>query len=223
MTKNKADKITIHIADDHQIIIDGLAAILEFQSDIEVVGYSLNGSQVLDWFQKNSADVLLLDLNMPDVSGIEVLKSLNKYPTAPDVIVLSSHDDIKLIKDVLKLGAKSFIPKKSAGEHIVKAIRNIVSGNQYFTDEVKDKMMNSVLGNPEESEENSEAMLINSLTKREYQILKLIAQEYTTKKICETLFISESTVETHRKNLLKKVKVKNSIGLALYAIKNKII
>ena len=216
-------KITVHIADDHQIIIDGLSAILDFESDIEVVGFSLNGRQVLDWFQHNTADVLLLDINMPDVNGVEVLQGFKKYEKAPHVIVLSSYDSIKLVKDILKIGAKSFVPKKSAGEHIVTAIRQVAKGEQYFTEDVKEKMMNAIMGNPEDSEDNSEGMLMNSLTKREYQILKLIALEYTTKKICETLFISVSTVETHRKNLLKKLKVKNSVGLALFALKNNII
>ena len=217
------NKITVHIADDHQIIIDGLSAILDFESDIEVVGFSLNGRQVLDWFQENTADVLLLDINMPDVNGVEVLQGFKKYQTAPHVIVLSSYDSIKLVKDILKIGAKSFIPKKSAGEHIVTAIRQVAKGEQYFTDDVKEKMMHAIMGNSEDSEDNSEGMLINSLTKREYQILKLVALEYTTKKICDTLFISVSTVETHRKNLLKKLKVKNSVGLALFALKNNII
>lgn len=216
-------KITVHIADDHQIIIDGLTAILDFESDIEVVGFSLNGTQVLDWFTKNTADILLLDINMPDVNGVEVLQRFKKYEKTPNTIVLSSYDNIKLVKDVLKMGAKSFVPKKSAGEHIVTAIRQVAKGEQYFTDDVKEKMMNTVMGNPEHSEDNTEGMLINSLTKREYQILKLIALEYTTKRICDTLFISVSTVETHRKNLLKKLKVKNSVGVALFALKNNII
>jgi DNA-binding NarL/FixJ family response regulator len=217
------NKITVHIADDHQIIIDGLTAILDFESDIEVVGFSLNGRQVLEWFKNNTSDVLLLDINMPDVNGVEVLEGFKKYQTTPNVIVLSSYDNIKLVKDILKIGAKSFVPKKSAGEHIVTAIRQVAMGEQYFTDDVKEKMMNTIMGNPVHNEENSEGMLINSLTKREYQILKLIALEYTTKKICENLFISISTVETHRKNLLKKLKVKNSVGLALFALKNNII
>ena len=216
-------KITVHIADDHQIIIDGLTAILDFESDMEVVGFSLNGTQVLDWFQNNVADVLLLDINMPDVNGVEVLQGFKKYKVTPKIIVLSSYDNIKLVKDILKLGAKSFVPKKSAGEHIVSAIRHVVNGEQYFTDDIKEKMMNTIMSNPEHDEDNPEGMLINSLTKREYQILKLITLEYTTKKICETLFISTSTVETHRKNLLRKLKVKNSVGLALFALKNNII
>ena len=216
-------KITIHIADDHQIIIDGLIAILELEHDIEIVGYSTDGIQVLDWYKKNTSDVLLLDINMPLVSGIKVLERFSKYPTPPFVIILSSYDDIKFVKDVLKLGAKSFVPKKSAGEHIVKAIHHVMKGDQYFTEDIKEKMMNSIMNKPKHNEDNTDGMLINSLTKREYQILKLITLQYTTKKISETLFISISTVESHRKNLIRKVKAKNSVGLAIFAIKNEII
>tara|TARA_R110002073_G_scaffold72537_1_gene177267 strand:- start:254521 stop:255180 length:660 start_codon:yes stop_codon:yes gene_type:complete len=216
-------KIRVHIADDHQIIIDGLSAILEFQSDIEIVGCSLNGQLVLDWFQENQADILLLDINMPEVSGIEVLKELKSIKQPPKIIILSSHDSIKLVKDVLKLGASSFIPKKSAGEHIVMAIRNVIDGENYFTEDIKEKIMNSVMNTGSATPENTEGVFINSLTKREREVLKLIALEYTTKKISEALFISPSTVDSHRKNLIRKLKVKNSIGLALYAVKNKII
>ncbi len=217
------NKITVHIADDHQIIIDGLMAVLGFESDIEVIGFSLNGSQVLDWFQEHSAEVLLLDINMPKVSGIEVLKHFKKSQYSPHIIVLSSYDDVKLIKDVLELGAKGFLPKKSAGKYIKDAIRNVYKGGQYFTEDIKDKIMSTMMNDPIHDRENPNFTLIDSLTNREYQILKLISQQYTTKKISQTLFISPSTVETHRKNLIKKLDVKNSIGLVIFAMKNKII
>jgi len=220
--ENIDKKITVHIADDHEIIIDGLTAILEFENDIEVIGHSINGSEVLDWFNNFSADILLLDLNMPNVAGLEVIKEIKKYKTSPKIIVLSSYDDIKLIKDVLKLGVKSFVPKKSAGEHLVNAIRNIASGKQYFTEDVKERMMNAILHPPKKNGENLGITLINSLTKRQREILNLITLEFTTKEISEKLFISVSTVETHRKNLIKKVNAKNSVGLALFAIMNDI-
>ena len=217
------DKITVHIADDHQILIDGVIAVLGLEKDIEVVGYSLNGEQVLDWFHEHSADVLVLDINMPKVDGIEVLRQFQNYDDVPQVIILSSYDDIKLIKEVLSMGAKGFVPKKSAGEHIVNAIRNVSKGQQYFSEEVKEKMMKTLMGKPMHDKDSQEGMLINSLTRREYQILKLIAQQYTTKEIAKALHVSDSTVETHRKNLIKKVNAKNSVGLAIFAMKNEII
>jgi DNA-binding NarL/FixJ family response regulator len=217
------DKITVHIADDHQILIDGVVAVLNLEEDMEVVGYSLNGNQVLEWFREHSADVLVLDINMPQLDGIEVLKAFQKFDDIPQVVILSSYDDIKLIKEVLGMGAKGFVPKKSAGEHIVQAIRKVYKGQQYFSEEIKDKMMKTLMGKPMHDESTQEGMLINSLTRREYQILKLIAQQYTTKEIGLALHISDSTVETHRKNLIKKVNVKNSVGLAIFAMKNEIL
>lgn len=217
------DKITVHIADDHQILIDGVMAVLGLERDIDVVGYSLNGQQVIDWFEENSADVLVLDINMPILDGLEVLKKFQSMDDVPKIIILSSYDDIKLIKEVLGMGAMGFVPKKSAGEHIVRAIKQVYKGEQYFSDEVKEKMMKTLMGKPMHSTDNPEGVLINSLTRREYQILKLIAQQYTTREIGEALGISESTVETHRKNLIKKVNVKNTVGLAIFAMKNEIV
>ena len=218
-----SDKIKVHIADDHQILIDGVKAVLNIEPNIEVIGFSLNGVQVLEWFNENTADVLILDINMPELDGIEVLKKLKQHKNKPEVIVLSSYDDVKLVKEVLQMGAKGFVPKKSAGEHIVNAVNKVSKGNQYFTDDVKEKMMQTLLNGQVKNEGSQDGVLISSLTKREVQVLKLVAQQYSTREIAEELHISESTVETHRKNLMKKVKVKNSVGLAIFALKNEVI
>ncbi len=217
------ENITVHIADDHQILIDGVKAVLNLESNIDVVGYSLNGQQVVDWFDNDEAQVLILDINMPELDGIEVLKRLGKLKKKPEVIVLSSYDDIKLVKEVLQIGAKGFVPKKSAGEHIVEAVKKVANGQQYFTDDVKEKMMQTLLVGQTKEETSQDGVLISSLTKREVQVLKFVAQQYSTREIAEELHISESTVETHRKNLMKKVKVKNSVGLAIFALKNEVI
>jgi len=217
------EKITVHIADDHQILIDGVKAVLNLESNIEVVGYSLNGVQVIDWFKENKSDVLILDINMPEMDGIEVLRNMKQIKNKPEVIVLSSYDDIKLVKEVLQMGAKGFVPKKSAGEHIVNAVNKVALGQQYFTDDVKEKMMQTLLSGQAKDDGSQDGVLISSLTKREVEILKLVAQQYSTREIADQLHISESTVETHRKNLMKKVKVKNSVGLAIFALKNEVI
>lgn len=217
------NKIRVHIADDHQILIDGVKAVLNLEANIEVPGFSLNGLEVLEWFKENEADVLILDINMPEMDGIEVLKQLKKNGIKSEVIVLSSYDDIKLVKEVLQMGAKGFVPKKSAGEHIVTAVNKVATGQQYFTDDVKEKMMQTLLNGQSKDDGSQDGVLISSLTKREVQVLKLVAQQYSTKEIASELHISESTVETHRKNLMKKVKVKNSVGLAIFALKNDVI
>ena len=215
--------ITVHIADDHQILIDGVKAVLDLEPKIEVTGFSLNGLQVVEWFKENQADVRVLEINMPELDGIQVLKSLKGEKNRPEIIVLSSYDDVKLVKEVLQMGAKGFVPKKSAGEHIVNAVYKVAEGNQYFTDDIKEKMMHTLLSGQVKNEGSQDGVLISSLTKREVQVLKLVAQQYSTKEIGDELHISESTVETHRKNLMKKVKVKNSVGLAIFALKNEVI
>jgi DNA-binding NarL/FixJ family response regulator len=217
------DKITVHIADDHQILIDGVKAVLNLEPKIEVTGFSLNGNEVVEWFKENTADVLVLDINMPELDGIQVLKKLKSEKNKPEIIVLSSYDDVKLVKEVLQMGAKGFVPKKSAGEHIVNAVYKVAEGSQYFTDDIKEKMMQTLLTGQVKNEGSQDGVLISSLTKREVQVLKLVAQQYSTKEIGDELHISESTVETHRKNLMKKVKVKNSVGLAIFALKNEVI
>jgi len=160
-------KITVHIADDHQILIDGVKAVLNIEPNIEVTGFSLNGQEVVDWFRENHADVLVLDINMPELDGLEVLKALRKHDKQPEIIVLSSYDDVKLVKEVLQMGAKGFVPKKSAGEHIVRAVYKVAEGSQYFTEDIKEKMMQTLLNGQVKNEGSQDGVLISSLTKRE--------------------------------------------------------
>lgn len=213
-------KIKVHLADDHEIVVDAIRAVLSAQNDIEVVGFSLNGEEVLNWYKTNYADILVLDINMPVKDGVQVLRDMSSMQRKPGVIVLSSYDDVKLIKEVLKLGARGYIPKKMAGQFIGEAIHKVFDGEQYFTPDIKEKMMQSLLGQSIDEKIGQEGILASSLTARECEILKLIAQEKSTKQIADILFLSENTVDTHRRNLMTKIKVKNAVGLAMFAIKN---
>jgi DNA-binding NarL/FixJ family response regulator len=220
---NKEKIIKVHIADDHQILIDGIIAVLKSEDDIEVVGHSLNGRQVLEWFENNDADILVLDINMPEIDGIEVLRRFQAIGKEQATIVLSSYDDIKLIKEVLKIGADGFLAKKCAGESIAEAIRTVSEGEQYFSKSVQKDMISSLSGKKNKNQIHQDGVFISSLTDRELEVLKLISHELSSREIADKLFISTSTVDTYRKSLLKKLKVKNSIGLAMYAVKNNIV
>ena len=217
-------KIKVHIADDHQLLIDGIVAVLSSEKNIEVVGQSLNGEDVINWFYKNTADILILDINMPKIDGVGVLQYFYKKNIEQKVIVLSSYDDTKLIKEVLKIGTSGFLSKNSAAENIVEAINTIYKGEQYFSKSIQDKLIatftNKSVKNGKESEKSA---YFSSLTPREIEVLKLIATQYNSKEISKLLHISINTVETHRKNLISKLNVKNVVGLAIYAVKNNII
>jgi two-component system invasion response regulator UvrY len=216
-------KIKVHVADDHMILIEGIIAMLNTDKDIEVVGYSLTGKQVVEWFKANEADILVLDINMPELDGIEVLKKFNKKKKHQKIIMLSSYDDAKLVKELTTYGADGFISKTSAGEHILKAIKSVYNGEPYFSDDIKEGLFNLALGYNVVEGSRPNFDVISSLTEREIEVLKLLVKEYSTQEMADRLFLSVNTVETYRKNLLKKLNVKNAVGLAMFAVKNKII
>lgn len=218
------NKIKIHLADDHQVLIDGMLAVLKTNQDFEVVGFSLNGENLVQRVAKNQADILVMDINMPEKDGIQVLREFNEVGFTCKVIILSSYDDVKLIKEVIKLGASGYLTKQCAGENIIDAIATVAHGEQYFSSTIKDKIFNIYTNN---SANNSQTLsvedIISSITARELEILNLIGQEKSGKDISEQLDISVNTVETHRKNLMKKLNVKSSIGLVLFATKHNLL
>ncbi|MFD0861947.1 response regulator [Sungkyunkwania multivorans] len=217
--------IKIHLADDHQVLIDGLLAVLKLDPRFQVVGFSLDGVGLLDRIKENEADILIMDINMPETDGIEVLRTFRKEGFPCRVIILSSYEDVKLIREVIKLGADGFLAKNCAGEEISDAIENVYAGKQYFSESIRQRILGSFSGTPinEDRKYASIAEGLESITDRELEILKLIGQEYSGQEISDQLGISKNTVETHRKNLIKKLKVKNSIGLVKMALKYNLI
>ncbi|MDP5093041.1 MAG: response regulator transcription factor [Polaribacter sp.] len=219
-------KIYVHVADDHKIVIEGIIAVINTDNDIAINGYSLTGEEVIDFFDKkgNRVDVLVLDITMPIIDGIEVLRYFKENKIIQNVIILSSYDDIKIVEEVLKLGCKGYVTKKSAGEHIVNAIKAVANGEQYFSNDVQKTLFTTFSGQHNSDKgELPDKFLIDTLTEREVDVIRLIVKEYSSQEIADELKVSTRTVETHRKNLIKKLKVKNSVGLAMYAVKNKIV
>lgn len=214
-------KIKVHIADDHKILIDGVIALLNTEDDIEVEGYSLTGRQVINWSSNNTADVLVLDINMPEMDGIEVLKTFRKRNTQIKTIILSSLSDPKLVQEIIALGANGFVDKSSANEQIIDAIKVVHNGIQYISEDIKEKLLDLYTSDLKETIEPQ--FLHGDLTEREIAVLKLIAEEKSSYEIADKLNVSLKTVETYRSNLYKKLKVKNVVGLAMYAVRNKIV
>ncbi|PQJ78908.1 response regulator [Polaribacter porphyrae] len=220
-----SEKIYVHVADDHKILIEGIIAVINTDDEIEINGYSLTGKEVINFIknEENRVDVLVLDLTMPIVDGFEVLNYFFDNEISHNTIVLSSYDDIKIVQEILRLGAKGYITKNYAGKHIIDGIKTVAKGKQYFSDDIQKKMMNAFIGNKPRIGDLPDKFIIESLTEREIEVLKLVTREYNTTEIAEMLHLSVTTVESYRKKLLKKLKVKNAVGLAMYAVKNKIV
>ena len=219
------EKIYVHVADDHKILIEGIVAVINTDDDIDIKGYSLSGKEVVDWFNNkdNHADVLILDITMPILDGFEVLKIFNEKGYNQKVIILSSYDDIKIVQEMINLGCNGYITKNNAGEHIIRAIKAVVRGEQYYSNDIQQILLNSLSNQKVKQGKLSEEEIIEKLTDRELEVLKLVSKEFNTIEIADKLNLGVTTVQSYRKNLLRKLKVKNSVGLAMYAVKNNIV
>jgi DNA-binding NarL/FixJ family response regulator len=220
--------IRVFLADDHLILLDGLVAVLSNEPQIKVVGTAQNGENIINKLIDNKADILVLDINMPVCDGIETLKKIKQYQELVDahfkikVVMLSSFNDVKLIKEVMKLGAMGYLSKECAGENILQSIFQLDENKEFYSDDIQLKINEYIILN----KVNHDIHLNQGgvfLTDREIQVVKLIAQEYSTKEISEELFVSVHTIESHRKNIMKKLGLKNTIGIVKYALKNKLI
>ncbi len=201
--------INILIAEDHQMMVDGIKAMLANEPAIRVVAEASNGIEALSCLEKNDIDIVLLDINMPVLDGVETSKKIKALYPMVKVIALSMYDEGALIYSMLKNGVKGYILKNIGKERLLEAIQTVYDGENYFSDHVKDTLLTSM--QPGKTKSSSEFMV--KLTRREKEIINLIIDEYTTAEIAEKLFISEKTVETHRKHVLQKLNVRNTAGL----------
>jgi DNA-binding NarL/FixJ family response regulator len=168
-------EIRIHLADDHQVLIDGMKTLLNTISNFEVVGFSLDGSSLFEEVTDNRADILVLDISMPKKDGIEVINEFFKRGFPCKVIILSSFDDLKIIKHVMKLGVSGYLTKQCAGDSIVEAIQSVINGQDYFCNTVREKIFTSAT--KDNSKLNKHPQSIDSiLTVREIEVITLIIQ-----------------------------------------------
>ncbi|KYG75935.1 MULTISPECIES: response regulator transcription factor [Roseivirga] len=212
--------IKIAIADDHKLFREGLRFLMDQMDDLEVVFEASNGKELLEQMENHEPDVLLLDLDMPEVDGLEALKQLRpKFPNL-GIIILTMHSDSKMVAYLMELGANSYLLKDTSPEEFRKAISSVIQEGFYFNKMVSQAMLTGLKG---QSKKKPTLNDTETLTTREIEVLELICQEYTAKEIAEKLFISHRTVEGHRKNLIEKLGVKNTAGLIVKAIKEGII
>jgi len=211
-------KIKVLLVDDHQLIIDGLKSLMKNTAEIMVTGEANNGREALRLLDILNVDVVLMDIDMPVMNGIDALKEIKKGKPAIKVIILSMHEESGMIKNLLAIGADGYLLKSTSQDELISAIKKVANGNKYFSTEVTLSLLNGSQGNSQTSKQPSEI-----LTSREEEILKLIAEGFSNKEIGTQLFISHRTVDTHRTNLMKKLNTSNIAGLISYAIKSGLI
>ncbi len=202
------------IADDHKMFIDGLMSILKDAPEFTVTTTAKNGAQVVKYLDINGVDdlhLLITDLTMPEMDGIELNKIVKeKYPKLKTLVV-SMHIDGSMIDKLIRNNVDGYVPKNAEKEELLEAIRTIVKGEKYFSNEIKRAYTDAMFEQKKQEEV--------SLTDREKEVLKLIAEENTTQEIADILFLSKHTIESYRKNLISKLQVKNLAGLTKHAIK----
>ena len=203
----------ILLVDDHAILLDGVKNLLEREEGIQVVGLAESGEKALTFLKSNDVDLVITDFNMPGMDGLSFVNALHRQFPEVKRIVLSMHDETHLVKEILKTGINGYVLKKDTHKELLKAIREVQSGNVYLSNDVN-RILITNLQNPDEG---------RLLTDREKEIVKLIAKEYSNKDIAEELFISERTVETHRKNIFKKTGTTSLVGLIKFAYANNLI
>ncbi len=207
--------IRVLIADDHDLFRDGLKSIFKNEKNIQVVGDVPNGALAIKEVKKTKVDVVLMDISMPEIDGIDATERiLSKHPNIK-IIMLTMHNDVKTIRRVIEAGAHGYLLKHSSKAKLVEGINEVCSGQTYFSNEVTEQLIKSMRAMDTDQEV--------VLTKREEDILLLICEERTTTQIAKILHISPNTVESHRKSLLNKTGCKNSVGLAKFAIENGLI
>ncbi len=211
--------IKLLLTDDHQMLLDGIRSLLKREKDIEIIAEANNGKTALEILQQQAdnntpIDVLLTDISMPQMDGVELTRLAKlRFPDLK-VLVLTMHNERALIEQILAVEAEGYILKNIGRKELIKAIKKVAEGSSHYSPEVLEVIM---------QKKNSKDEKNSSLTKRETEIVQLICKEYSSAEIAETLFISTRTVETHRKNILHKINVKNVVGLIKFAFKNQLV
>lgn len=213
IAKKKTATMKIFLTDDHAMLLGGLIKILSAEDDFEIIGSAGSVKETLDALTQKTPDLLITDYNLPDDDGLALVRRVKqKYPSMK-IIVLSMHDEAHLVKEILKEGINGYILKKDSHNELVNAVYAVKQDKVYLSSDINSMLMKGLNGNEEQ----------RLLTDREREILKLIAREFTNRDMAEELFISERTVETHRKNIFRKTGTNNLVGLIKFAYANNLI
>ncbi len=209
--------IPVAVVDDHQVVINGLKAMFSGIPEVEVVYSTTSGNALLEWLKNETPAVILLDIQMPEINGIDLCKQVKKNFPSIKIIAFSSFDDTHYIKQIIRSGASGYLLKNADQLTILTAINSVMSGEEYIDESIKKILIQESISGQRRS------LFDIPLTKREKEILKLIADGNSNQEVADKLFISLRTVETHRFNLTQKLDVKNAAGLVKEAIKRGLV
>jgi two-component system response regulator NreC len=213
----------IIITDDHQLILDGLRSIISGESDLHLLAEANNGQQALALCESLQPDMVLMDIDMPVMNGLEATIQIKKKFPSIRIMVLTMHDEAALIKRIMEVGADGYMLKNADQQELVSAIRKIAAGEKHFSEKVLQALKEGKTDSSQFSLRPTDAVLLSTLTEREVEILRLLAEGLSNKEIGDKIFISHRTVDTHRTNLMKKLDVHNVAGLIRFAIRNGLI
>lgn len=209
-------KIKIIIVDDHRIVREGIRNLLSSESDIEVLAECENGREAIKLVHKHNPDVTLMDISMPELNGIEAIAQITHSMPNTRIIILTMHSEHSFIWKAFKAGAYAYLLKDCAAEELVAAIRHVNSGKKYISNDISDTILQDFI----DSKWNDGTAADVTLSVREKEVLQLLAEGKSTKSIAEILFIGNKTVESHRKNIMEKIKVHSLPELTKYAIRS---
>lgn len=212
--------MNIILADDHRIFRDGLKSLLSENERVHIIGEASSGSELLEMLKTQHPDVVIVDITMKGMSGIEVSRQITSLYPDIKIMILSMHTNEEFVVNSIKAGAKAYLPKDTSKEELLEALKTLYEGNEYFSKLVLDNFLKSYIKKVKAEEnlvENEE------LTQREIEILRLAAGGLSNKEISDQLFISIKTVDAHKNHIMQKLKLKNTAAMVIYAIKNKII
>jgi DNA-binding NarL/FixJ family response regulator len=212
--------INVLIVDDHSIVRDGIKFLLSNHKKIKIVDECNNGKEAVDYVENNKPDVILMDINTPEMNGIDATEIISQKHMDIKIIALTMYNERAFVTKILKAGASGYLLKESNVKEIEEAILTVVDGGNYFSKEISNTMLSSYLS---KKKNYNGLALLDDLSKRELQVLKLIATGLTNNRIADQLILSIRTIETHRRNLHQKLGVHNTAGLVKFAAENDLI
>jgi len=213
------EKIKILIVEDHEVVIKGIKTLLEPYEELEITGYALDADEAQRKIEHLMPDVIIMDINLPEVSGIELTKIITENYPDVKVVYYTSHVDEDLITQGFEAGAFGYVPKNFSTEELIEAIHMVHQGQKFMKGIVSEKFLSSYLKSEKEKKMKENV----PLSERELEVLKFLSQGMSNKQIADKLFISIRTVETHKHNLMKKLNIFSTAELVIYAIQNSII